>query len=93
MAITRAMIAPRLDTRPALRKDTAPLFCSLTPFNGRKRGALQPRAREIAARLILAERTVFRHVEHILAKLSLRSRTQVATWVVERRGGPAANAR
>jgi predicted ATPase len=45
--------------------------------------------REVAARLVVAERTVFRHVEHILAKLGFRSRTQVAAWVVERRAAPA----
>jgi predicted ATPase/DNA-binding CsgD family transcriptional regulator len=38
--------------------------------------------REIAERLILSERTVDAHVEHIRAKLNLRSRTQIATWVV-----------
>ena len=41
--------------------------------------------REIAAALTITERTVMRHVEHILAKLGLRSRTQIAVWVVEQR--------
>jgi non-specific serine/threonine protein kinase len=39
--------------------------------------------REIAAALIIAERTVMRHVEHILSKLDVRSRTQIAVWAVE----------
>lgn len=39
--------------------------------------------REIAARLTITERTVMRHVEHILARLGLRSRTQIAVWVLE----------
>ena len=38
--------------------------------------------RQIAGGTI-AERTADTHVEHILAKLGLGSRTQVATWVVE----------
>jgi DNA-binding NarL/FixJ family response regulator len=36
--------------------------------------------REIATRLQIAERTVAWHVEHVLAKLGLRSRAQVAVW-------------
>lgn len=40
--------------------------------------------REIAEALIITERTVMRHVEHILAKLGLRSRTQIAVWYLER---------
>jgi DNA-binding CsgD family transcriptional regulator len=36
--------------------------------------------REIAAALGLSERTVESHVEHILAKLSFHSRSQVAAW-------------
>ena len=38
---------------------------------------------EIARRLVLVEGTVANHVEHILRKLHLRSRTQVAVWAVE----------
>jgi non-specific serine/threonine protein kinase len=36
--------------------------------------------REIAAGLIISERTAKRHVENILLKLGLRSRAQVAEW-------------
>ncbi len=40
--------------------------------------------REIAARLFIAERTAEGHVERIRNKLGFRSRTEVATWAVER---------
>ena len=36
--------------------------------------------REIADLLVLSERTVESHVQHILAKLGVRSRTQIAAW-------------
>jgi non-specific serine/threonine protein kinase len=36
--------------------------------------------REIAAQLVISERTAKRHVENILMKLGLRSREQVADW-------------
>jgi DNA-binding CsgD family transcriptional regulator len=39
--------------------------------------------REIAAALYIADWTVATHVRNILAKLGLRSRTQVAAWAVE----------
>ena len=38
---------------------------------------------EIARRLTLVEGTVANHVEHILRKLGLRGRTQIAVWAVE----------
>ncbi|MBW8485436.1 LuxR C-terminal-related transcriptional regulator [Actinomadura sp. PM05-2] len=41
--------------------------------------------REIARRLVIAKRTVDSHVEHILAKLGVASRTQIATWITEHR--------
>jgi DNA-binding NarL/FixJ family response regulator len=43
--------------------------------------------REIAERLVITEGTVEVHVKHVLSKLGLRSRTQVAGWFVSH--GPA----
>jgi DNA-binding NarL/FixJ family response regulator len=37
--------------------------------------------REIAKRLVLSERTAQNHVQHILTKLGLANRSQVAVWV------------
>jgi DNA-binding CsgD family transcriptional regulator len=39
---------------------------------------------EIAGRLVLERGTVANHVEHILRKLDLRNRTQLAVWATER---------
>lgn len=39
---------------------------------------------EIAQRLVLTSGTVANHLEHILRRLNLRSRTQVGVWAVER---------
>ena len=41
--------------------------------------------KEIAERLVIADRTAEAHVTHLLAKLGLRSRAQVAVWATERR--------
>ncbi|WP_188111351.1 helix-turn-helix transcriptional regulator [Nocardioides antri] len=38
-------------------------------------------SREIAGRLYLSERTVQNHVQHILTKLDLSNRSQIAVWV------------
>jgi tetratricopeptide (TPR) repeat protein len=40
--------------------------------------------REIADRLILSERTIESHVSSILFKLDYNSRTQIATWAIEK---------
>ena len=39
--------------------------------------------RAIADQLVISQRTVQGHVEHVLAKLGFNSRTQIAAWVVE----------
>ncbi|WP_081607605.1 protein kinase domain-containing protein [Rhodococcus triatomae] len=37
----------------------------------------------IAARLVISQRTVEGHVEHVLSKLGFTNRTQIAAWVLE----------
>jgi len=44
--------------------------------------------KEIAARLLIAQRTVETHVDHVLAKLGLTSRGQVASWVAAQGEAP-----
>ncbi len=44
--------------------------------------------RDIADRLVIAQRTAEGHIEHILVKLGFSSRAQIAAWVTERRGQP-----
>jgi non-specific serine/threonine protein kinase len=39
--------------------------------------------REISRALSISERTVGSHVEHIMTKLGIRSRTRVAVWAIE----------
>jgi DNA-binding NarL/FixJ family response regulator len=40
--------------------------------------------RQIARELVISERTVDSHVSHIMRKLALGSRAQIAAWVVRR---------
>ena len=40
--------------------------------------------REIASRLVIAQRTAEGHVEHILVKLGFSSRAQIAAWIATR---------
>jgi non-specific serine/threonine protein kinase len=64
---------------------------------GRKAALLSPRQQEVAAllahgfsnrqiarQLVITERTVAAHIEHILDKLGFASRHQVSVWAVER---------
>jgi predicted ATPase/DNA-binding CsgD family transcriptional regulator len=41
--------------------------------------------KEIAGRLVISQRTVETHVDHVLGKLGMTSRAQVASWVAEHR--------
>ena len=41
--------------------------------------------RQIAEELVVTERTVAAHVEHILNKLDFASRTQIGVWAAEQR--------
>ena len=40
--------------------------------------------REIAEQLVLSDRTVGNHVQHILTKLGFGNRSQIAAWVTAR---------
>jgi predicted ATPase/DNA-binding CsgD family transcriptional regulator len=44
--------------------------------------------REIAAMLVIAERTADTHVSNLLGKLGMRTRSQIAAWAVENDVGP-----
>ena len=41
-------------------------------------------SREIAAHLVVSEKTVDTHADHIRQKLGLRSRAEIAIWVTTR---------
>jgi len=47
--------------------------------------------REIAAKLVLAPKTVSAHVEHILSKLAVSRRAEIAAWVATVRGREGQN--
>lgn len=49
-------------------------------------------SREIAAELVVAEKTVATHVDRILGKLGVQRRGQVAAWVAEHVTGPVRQA-
>lgn len=78
-----AAIAYALDEKP--RQD-APADGGAARLTRREREVTELVAtgltnQEIATRLVLSRRTVEGHVEHVLAKLGLTSRTQLARWV------------
>ncbi|WP_238014272.1 LuxR family transcriptional regulator [Dactylosporangium sp. AC04546] len=85
LAARAAADARRLDLPgPAARAST------VDPLTGRERevAALVAEAlsnREIAARLVLSERTVESHVRHILAKLGLSNRTELTARLLRSR--------
>src|SRR5262245_59862559 len=84
MGVSPRDIVAASDGRQAVSGSSAQL---LTP---RERGIAQLIARgysnrRIAEELVIAPSTAERHVANILAKLNLRSRTEVAMWAAEQR--------
>lgn len=73
---TMAPGAPQSGTKPSLtvREREVALLLAKEMTN-----------RQIAEELVISERTVSTHVRRILEKLGLRSRVQIAAWVVEQR--------
>ena len=72
------------------RRPTADPFSRLTPRE-REVARLVARGlsnRDIAAQLVISQRTAEGHVEHILSKLGFESRAQIATWVTEQAKPP-----
>jgi DNA-binding CsgD family transcriptional regulator/tetratricopeptide (TPR) repeat protein len=82
--------AERLEMAPFIRRITALRVAPTTtdpesPLSRRELQVVQLVARgltnrQIAEELFVSERTAENHVQHILAKLGLRNRTQIATW-------------
>ncbi|WP_263399637.1 response regulator transcription factor [Saccharopolyspora pogona] len=43
--------------------------------------------KDIAATLVIAQRTAEAHIDHILTKLAFTSRAQIAAWITEQQQG------
>jgi non-specific serine/threonine protein kinase len=81
-AAGRALVPPptpeRLHAEPASTGPLTERECEVVVLIAQGRSN-----REIADALVIAERTAEAHVSHVLTKLGLRSRAQVAVWAVE----------
>ena len=78
--------AERLGMTPWVSRIDGLLGGDAGPLTAREREvaelvALGRSNREIAAQLVLSERTVGNHVQHILGKLGVARRGQIAAWV------------
>jgi DNA-binding CsgD family transcriptional regulator len=100
LAGARAVEVERLAGRAAeagLRRGAEEVLDALTPRQREVAGLVADGLSnaEIAERLVLTPGTVANHVEAILGRLGLRSRTQIGVWAAERglRAGGAANGR
>jgi len=91
LSFADAVAAGRLADAPRPRRSTPvprPADGAVDPLSPRERevAALIAQGhtnRDIAEAMVISEWTVDTHVRHILTKLHLRSRTQVAAWAVE----------
>ena len=87
-AVTLALGQPEAGERPRQGRERVASTAVLTRREHEIAQLLAEglRNKEIAARLVISQRTVESHVVHILSKLGLNSRAQVASWVAEHRG-------
>ena len=81
--------AQRMGMTPWLARIDGLLGGTAGPLTAREREvaelvALGRSNREIAGELVLSERTVGNHVQHILTKLGFANRSQIAAWVAAR---------
>jgi predicted ATPase/DNA-binding CsgD family transcriptional regulator len=83
-AIADALI-PTVAQSPGKGQGTRPGGLTVRELEVAALVALGSTNREIAARLGVSPRTVDVHVEHILSKLEVRSRSQIAVWAAEHR--------
>jgi DNA-binding NarL/FixJ family response regulator len=96
LAILRELSAQaQARARLGFRAEPSPAPPRRTPLSPREWDVAQLIARgctnqQIAAQLVLTPGTVANHVAHILTKLDLRSRTQIAVWVLNHDRGPEA---
>ena len=87
-AIQYALTAPPTDGRPSATRDSATIESRPSPLSAREEevAVLLARGlsnRQIADELIISSRTAGTHVSHILNKLGLSNRSQIAAWAVE----------
>jgi non-specific serine/threonine protein kinase len=85
-----AAIAYALDEKPAAPPATARDTTGWAPLTRRERDVAELVAdgltnAQIADQLRITSRTAAAHIEHILAKLDVANRAQIATWVTRRR--------
>ena len=84
-AIAYALEPPVATTRPSPSQTTTPeAALSKRELEVARLVARGLTNRQIAAELVISERTASRHVEHILNKLGFHTRSQIATWVATR---------
>jgi predicted ATPase/DNA-binding CsgD family transcriptional regulator len=85
--VTEELISLALEEkRPAVPSSTEKRSSAeLTPREGEIAGLVAQGLsnRDIASRLVIAQRTAETHVEHILMKLGFTARTQIAAWVAD----------
>ena len=87
-AIEYALTAPPTDGRLSVTLDSATIEPRPSPLSAREQevAVLLARGlsnRQIAEELIISSRTAGTHVSHILNKLGLANRAQIAAWAVE----------